>query len=269
MNKRIFYTGGCLLSALFALSSCEQEIDSFSEQSNFVYFDLPYVLNEYLVETSNREEGYTYSFEMDDETVTSYTFKVPVNAISLPANRDRNYKVQVIAGETTATNEEWDPSCIENNTIKAGELTDTLYIEVQRSQSLRSEWKTISLQIVPNEEFGVGYSNLLTVKLSFSDQVEMPEWWPQWQSYLGEYCREKFVKWREIYYLGADPNKEHISYAPTYGKPLWWDNMPYLAAYASSYYPTTMMFINVLKQYFIDNEVYPDGDTSQPRISLP
>lgn len=256
---------GCL-AALSVMTSCNKEIEGYSSDTNFVYFDMPYVLDQYGRETTEREEQMTYSFELDDASVTSHTFKIPVNASSIPTGQDRRYKVEVIAEETTATAEDWDADCLNNTVIKAGSVFDTLYVKVNRTASLRSEWKTIAFRIVPNEEFEVGYANLLTAKVTFSDQVEEPSWWPNWQRYFGEYSREKFVKWREIYYYGADPNTETLG-GPGLGKPLYWDNMPYYN-YAS-WYPTTFMFIKVLKQYFIDNEVYPDGDTTKPRITIP
>ena len=76
----------------------------------------------------------------------------------------------------------------------------------------------------------------------------------------------KYAKWQEIYFYGADPNVE--KWGPNTGKLLYWDQMPYYAGYPS-WYPSTFMFISKLKQYFIDHEVYPDGDTSKPRITLP
>lgn len=266
MNKKIYYLGGCLFGMMLTLSSCNEDIDNFEEQSNFIYFDMPHVLDEYGRETTKRVEELSYSFELDDISVTSYTFKIPVNAISLPQTEDRSYRVEVIADETTAESEDWDTGCIENKSIKAGELFDTIYVKVNRTESLKTEWRTIALRIVPNENFGVGYGNLLTAKVTFSDQLVPPDWWPSFQNYFGEFCREKFLKWREIYYLGADPNKE--KWGPNTGKPLYWDNMPYYST-VPSWYPTTFMFIKVLKQYFIDNEVYPDGDTSKPRVSIP
>lgn len=265
MKTKHIIIGSCLL-AMFAATSCNKDIEGYSAESNFVYFDMPYVLDQYGKETTERETQFSYSFELDDASVTSYTFKIPVNASSIPVDRDRRYKVEVVPEETTATADDWDADCLKHTVIKAGSVFDTVYVKVNRTESLRSEWKTIAFRIVSNEEFTEGYSNLLTAKVTFSDQVEQPEWWTKWQSYFGEYCREKFVKWREIYYYGADPNTEPYG-GPGLGKPLYWDNMPYYAM--ASWYPTTFMFIKVLKQYFIDHEVYPDGDTTKPRITIP
>ncbi len=264
--NRIDYWGGCLLGTMLLFVSCDKDIDSFEEQNHFVYFDMPYMLDEYGRKTTQRADSISYSFELDDISVTSYTFKIPVNAISLAADKDRKYKVEVVADETTATDSDWDKTSIANTVLKAGEVFDTLNVKVFRTESLRTEWKHITFRIVENEEFGVGYNNLLKAKISFSDQLEVPEWWPNWQRYFGDFCREKYLKWREIYYLGADPNKEQ--WGPNTGKPLYWGNMPYYYSYPS-WYPTTFMFVKVLKQYFIDNEVYPDGDTSKPRVTIP
>ncbi len=257
--------GGCLLG-LCALVACEKDIDKYSSETNFVYFDMPFKVNEYGQKLSERVEKLSYSFEMDDISVTSYTFKIPVGSMSLPVDYDRSYKVEVIPEETTAAPEDWDADCLNHTVIKAGEVFDTLRVKVNRTKILREEWKDIAFRIVPNEAFGEGYHNLLTAKVTFSDQVEVPNWWPTWQRYFGEPYRETIIKWREIYYLGADPNKETIG-GPGMGKPLYWDNMPYYAM--ESWYPTTFMFIRVLKQYFIDNVVYPDGDATKERILLP
>ncbi len=257
--------GGFLLG-LCALAACEKEIDTYNSESNFVYFNMPFVLDEYGRETSERMKELSYSFELDDASVTNHVFKIPVNAMSLPVDYDRSYRVEVVAEETTATSEDWDASCLSHTVIKAGEVFDTLYVTVYRTKSLRTEWKDITFRIVTNEEFGEGYHNLLTAKVTFSDQVEIPGWWPSWKRYLGEPYRETIVKWREIYYLGADPNVETIG-GSGIGKPLYWDNMPYYPN--ASWYPTTFMFIRVLKQYFIDHDVYPDGDTTKAPIKLP
>jgi hypothetical protein len=96
--------------------------------------------------------------------------------------------------------------------------------------------------------------------------LQAPSWWPSWERYFGVFVREKYAKWQEIYFYGADPNVE--KWGPNTGKLLYWDQMPYYAGYPS-WYPSTFMFISKLKQYFIDHEVYPDGDTSKPRITLP
>ena len=162
---------------------------------------------------------------------------------------------------------DWDRTSIENQVIESGSMTSTLKVPVFRA-NVGEEARIITLRLVSNDNFSVGYENLLKAKLTFSDILNPPSWWQDWKTVFGEFCREKYVKWMELYYLGADPNVEPVSYAPTYNQPLWYGNMPYLGN-DPRIYPSTFMFIKTLKKYFEENEVYPDGDTSKPRISIP
>lgn len=255
-----------LMCGLVSLASCNKDIDSFDNSKNYIYFNMPYVTDSYGNVSTTRADSIYYSFAFDDASVKSHTFKIPVNAISLPANTDRTYKVEVVTDETTATDADWDKSCLDNTVIKAGDVSDSLAVKVNRSEILRKAVKSITFRIVANDNFSEGYNNLLKAKISFSDQLDPPTWWAKWQYFIGDYSREKFLKWREIYYLGVDPNVEQYG-GPGMGKELYWDNMPYFAW--PSLYPSTSMFLRILRQYFIDNVVYPDGDTTKPRISVP
>ena len=246
--------------------SCNQDIDRFDNADNYIYFNMPFVLNQYGKETSVRQDSLSYSFALDDISVTSYVFKIPINTVGLAHSQERTYRVEVVADSSNVTDADWDKSCIENLTVKRDSLRDTLYVKVFRSEKIRSQWCHIVFRLLPNENFQLGDEKLLTAKISFSDILTPPDWWNKWQGVFGDFCREKFVKWQEIYYLGADPNVDTIG-GPGLGKPLYWDNMPYYAM--SSWYPSTFMFVRIMKQYFIDNEVYPDGDTSKPRVLLP
>ena len=142
---------------------------------------------------------------MDDPSVTSYTFKIPVNSVGLKTETDRHYKVVVNEKKTTATGTDWDMSVIEKAVIQSGTLRDTLEVKVNRTPILKKESRTITLYIENNENFQVGASELLAAKLVFSDILQAPSWWPSWERYFGVFVREKYAKWQEIYFYGADP----------------------------------------------------------------
>lgn len=243
--------------------SCDKVIDEFDNSTNYIYFDMPFILDQYGRKTTVREDSLIYSFAMDDPSVTEYTFKVPVNSVGLMTDQDRSFKVVVESG--TATKNDWDETVLSKGKISAGELIDTLRVTVKRTDVLKKEWRTITFRLEQNEHFALGATELLKAKISFTDILQPPTWWTKWERYFGEFSREKYAKWQEIYYLGADPNLE--KYGPDTGKQLYWGQMPYYVN--SDWTPSTFMFIRKLKQYFIDNEVYPDGDTSKPRITLP
>lgn len=255
-----------LLGMLFSILACNQDIDKFDNGENYIYFNMPFKTDAYGRNTTVREDSLVHSFALDDISIASYTFKIPVNTVGLKNSENRNYEVEIVTDNTTASDSQWDKSTLSNPIIKSGNLQDTLYITVYRTPDLRATWKNITFRLLANDNFKLGDRNLLTAKISFTDILLPPTWWSKWQGVFGEFCREKFVKWQEIYYEGADPNLETIG-GPGLGKPLYWNNMP--NSTVSSWYPSTYMFIRILKQYFIDNVVYPDGDTTKPRVSLP
>lgn len=243
--------------------SCDKAIDEFNNSTNYIGFNMPFQVDKYGKALSAREDSLMYSFAMDDLSVTEYTFKIPVNVVGLKTDHDRAFKVIVDSTNTVAG--DWDDSVLEKAMISSGHLIDTLKITVKRTPILKKEWRYITFRLEPNEHFELGASELLRAKVSFTDILTPPNWWANWANYFGDFSREKYAKWQEIYYLGVDPNVEQ--YGPDAGKQLYWGQMPYYNM--GSWYPSTVMFISKLKQYFIDNEVYPDNDRSKPRISLP
>ena len=260
-----YWTACWLLGILVAFVSCQNDdIDSFDTSSSYIYFDIPYLTDANGENTTSRSDSISYSFALDDLDVTYTTLNVVVKTIGMATDYDRPYNIELINETTTATSAEWDQSILNNRSIKAGELTDTIHLVVQRSEELQEQWMQINLRILPNENFQIGYGNLQTVKVSFSDILSMPSWWPGWAGQFGPFYREVYLKWIEIYYEGADPNTNIDN-----GEPLYWDNMPSSSANYTSWYPVLAMYLTQLKEYFEVNTIYPDGDESLPPIKLP
>lgn len=263
MKKILF---GTILSLMMVSQiACNQDIDGFDNSVNYITFDLPYEIDAYGRKTGRRVDSLFYSFAMDGPEVMSYVFKVPVNASGLTVNRSRAYNVVVNPELSTAESRDWEAASLKEASVDANCLRDTLEVIVKRTDILKNEMKSLVIELLDNENFSLGAQELLRMKLVFADILQEPSWWKSWESYFGPFVREKYQKWQEIYYLGADPNVEQ--YGPDQGKQLYWDQMPYYNV--AGWYPSTVMFIGKLKQYFIDNEVYPNGDKSLPRITLP
>lgn len=263
MKKIKIYLFTALL--LPTLASCEKDIRAFDNGTNYIHFNMPFVLDRYSRPTTERVDSIFYSFALDDKSVTTYTFKVPVNTVGLASDVDRPYRVEIDTEQTTATADDWSPSILDDLSIKAGELRDTIFLTVNRNPGIADQWHTIVLNMLPSDDFTLGVASLQSARISFTDMLIPPDWWDMWDGYFGEFVKEKYLKWQEIYYLGADPNVQ--TSGPKEGVPYYWDNMP--TSTVASWYPVTFMYIRILKQYFIDNEVYPDGDTTKPRITLP
>lgn len=93
MKKIILYMTLCLIGMVQV--ACDQDIDGFDNSTNYIYFDLPFQLDQYGRKTTERVDSLVYSFAMDDPSVTSYTFKIPMNSVGLKTETDRHYKVVV------------------------------------------------------------------------------------------------------------------------------------------------------------------------------
>ena len=158
MKKIILYMTLCLIGMVQV--ACDQDIDGFDNSTNYIYFDLPFQLDQYGRKTTERVDSLVYSFAMDDPSVTSYTFKIPVNSVGLKTETDRHYKVVVNEKKTTATGTDWDMSVIEKAVIQSGTLRDTLEVKVNRTPILKKESRTITLYIENNEnEKALDYIN--------------------------------------------------------------------------------------------------------------
>ena len=75
---------------------------------------------------------------------------------------------------------------------------------ISREPELQERWMQVCMRILPNDNFRLGYGNLETVKVSFSDILSEPSWWSSWANVFGPFYREVYLKWIEIYYEGAD-----------------------------------------------------------------
>ena len=202
-----------------------------------------------------------YSFALDPETVTDTTINVVVKTIGMAADYDRPYGIEVVTDNTTATSAEWDPSIINNRSIKAGELTDTIRMTIQRTDVMAHQWMHVTLRVLPNEHFALGYGNLEEVLVSFSDILAKPDWWDTYMGYgyFGNYYPEVYRKWIEIYQEGVDPMRH-----PYNGEPMYWDNMPPSPSFYS--YPVMGLYYRQLQEYFLENDIIPEGGTEPIRI---
>lgn len=253
---------GWLLGLLVVAGACDSDsIDSYDTSTSYIYFDVPYVIGSDGTETTYREDSIMYSFALDPETVTDTTINVVVKTIGMAADYDRPYGIEIVTDNTTATSAEWDPSIINNRSIKAGELTDTIRMTIQRTDVMAHQWMHVTLRVLPNEHFALGYGNLEEVLVSFSDILAKPDWWDTYMGYgyFGNYYPEVYRKWIEIYQEGVDPMIN-----PDNGEPMYWNNMPSFPQFYN--YPVMGLYYRQLQEYFLENDIIPEGGTEPIRI---
>ncbi len=247
------------LTCLSLLGCKENDLVEFKPDESFISFALPDLSNrpaERYVDSTN------YSFATDTTIgIREKTIAIPVAIGGIAKAEDRRYTYEINPLS------EYDKSLIEISepVIAGGKYIDTLYVKLKRSAKLSEKEMTLILNLKDNENFKVGHQYNSELKIVFSDILNEPTWWNTWASVMGPYHKEVLQKWMQIYYLGADMSPD--LYTGVAGPIYYWNNMPSSAV--SSWYPITYMYIEVLKKYFQDNVVYPNGDSSMERILLP
>lgn len=256
MMKKYIY----LLIPIIAFScKKDQEIASYDAGKSYAYFAL-----ENPDRSSSKTQLYidslTFSFAYEAATSKEKKIAIPVNIIGKPEDVDRRYSYTVDEKKTTI-----DQALLEfsDPIIRAGKIQDTLFITVRRGEVLKTASFALVLNMQPNESFELGHLYNTKIKLSIDDQLLEPEWWKRWVNVMGQYHREVYRLWMDIYYEGADPSDTGDENKPQY----YWDNMPYSPV--KSWYPVTFMYMDQLKKHLENNAVYPDGDTSKDRLYLP
>ena len=75
-----------------------------------------------------------------------------------------------------------------------GQSTDVFSVVLRKTESLKDKEVYLTLRLVENENFALGYVGYRDVKIRFNDKIVKPLWWTDdvVKGYLGEYSFEKF-----------------------------------------------------------------------------
>ncbi|WP_343561663.1 DUF4843 domain-containing protein [Sphingobacterium sp.] len=258
MNSISIYN--LFLSVIFLFSSCDKsdELTGYNTTDAFLYFGELKLKNQ---EPQQTTDAINFSFALENDSTSGMTLALPIILIGQAAKEDRAISVGLIANEKEYPS---DLVQISTPTLRKNHFQDTLFVYIKRAQELKQKIFSFQISLHENEKFKLGPASKTTFKLSLTDQLLEPHWWVGWKDYFGEYKKEVYKKWIEIYYPGAD----HTPPRFTGDKPNFaWNNMPPYPAI--TLYPVTFYFMEELKKYFRNNVVYPDGDSDKPRIYLP
>lgn len=255
----------CSIVAGLFTTSCDQSNDlMFDTHQQYIWFSMPFVQTIYGQDTEVRQDSIHYSFSLDGPEIDHHVFKLPVNVAGIARDYDRPFTVEVIREKTDADDETWDIAAVQHPIIHKNTVFDTLYIRVERTKELQSSYKHIALRLKPNDNFQLSDSVYAEAMLSYTDILTAPNWWSSWGNIFGTFCPETYLKWRELYYKGADPTANLYDPSQTYYYHC--DNMP--PTPQLSWYPILKMYLGLLQNYFNENEIYPYGDTTKPRIQI-
>ncbi|MGN6417022.1 MAG: DUF4843 domain-containing protein [Pseudobacter sp.] len=261
MKQLLHYTYLVIVSVATMLTGCSKDktVDIFNTARSYIYFGVP---NTAIRPVEVYIDSISYSFAMDNPDLEEKTFAIPVKIAGTSTEQDRRFTYSI-----TAESSNYDPSLVSFSepVIRSGKVSDTLYIKIKKGAALRNNIMQFTIQLKEDNEFLIGNKYNEKLRIIFTNQLLEPKWWFTWRNQFGTFYPEVYERWIQVYYLGADPSPDLYTAAP--GPVYYWNNMPTSAT--ASWYPVTFMYVNFLKQYFIDNAVYPNGDQTLPRILLP
>lgn len=248
------------LTVIILATGCQEKdnLDLFDVDNSYVEFGQPTAWANY---HQLYIDSTSFSFAIQSVEVDKVTFAIPVLIIGQRQSEDREYNVRINKDETTINLALMELS---RPIIRSGRFVDTLFISVKKDQALKKRVFSLTIDLVGNGIFEIGGTSRTSCRFLISDQLVEPLWWTRWSSYFGQYRPEVYRQWIRTYIPGLDITPPLL---PTEKPNYSWKNMPLYASEPD--YPVTFMYIEQLKKYFHDNEVYPNGDRSLPRIYLP
>ncbi len=244
---------------VYFLVGCKENEDiiAYDQSKSYIYFayqDPKKSIESYLKELD-------YSFVFEKEGTDEKKIAIPVKKTGLPFKKEVEFSYQINAEETTMPEGSYS---IQPPIFHADKYVDTLYITVKNVPEIAVEQLRLSISLKNNLNFELADQDLGTFTLNVSNILTQPTWWTTYLKVFGTYYVEVYKQWILIYYQGADPNVNSRN-----GQAYYWNNMPTSASSLQTSYPVTYYHILKLKEYFEKNIVYPNGDTSKPRILLP
>lgn len=178
---------GCAFLTM-SLQSCDQQkVESF-DSKHALFFDRWKMLSD-----NKRERidtvGYSFSHYMG-KTELVHDFKISL--IGNLLTEDVEYSVIVVDSLTTALPEQY--TLPEHPVFHKGQATDVFSVVVYKTESLKDKEVYLTLRLIENENFELGYVGYRDVKIRFNDKIVKPLWWNKdvVEGYLGEYSFEKF-----------------------------------------------------------------------------
>ena len=224
MNRLSYYF---LLSCVALLWSCDQDIDYPDQGKDRIQFQ------HYTVDWNgnrNYSDSTLFSFGLIPSEVREDTLKLPVEYLGNGSDRDRTYKVSIVADSTTAVEGVHYLAFNSLQTFRANELTDTLYIVVLR-EALSKDYAEgenirLELKLEATDDFALGLDGGIQRKIVFNDFMAEPTWWQG--SLSGSFGFYHPKKWK---FLIEEIGDEELA---TYGSIPYDRNSPEIKSYVNS-----------------------------------
>lgn len=205
--------GLSLLVMLLTLGACEQSLMSY-EGPESIYFSMQ--------KNANPEEDIYLpyaSLNLMNLSGNEVEYGLNVMATGDPKDYDRPYLVSIVADSTTAV-AGTDYVLPEGGVIKAGEVSDSLYVKLIKNDKLLETSVRLYVQVLPNEHFSTDLTQFghdgreynvydpRVYDLTFTSMITMPYWWESYDEdnivengNLGYFTVKKIMLLNELYGL--------------------------------------------------------------------
>jgi hypothetical protein len=206
---------GCLglLVMLAFFTACEKSLMTY-EGPESIYFSMQ--------KNANPEESVYLpdaSINLMNQVGSEVEFGFNVMVTGEPKDYDRPYRVGVVADSTTAV-AGTDFILPEGGVIKAGHVSDSLYVKLLKNDELQKKSVRLYVQVLPNEHFSTNFTQFAhdgreynvfdprVYDLTFTSMMTKPYWWESYSTSnpvengnLGYFTAKKITLLNELYSL--------------------------------------------------------------------
>lgn len=206
---------GCLglLVMLAFFTACEKSLMTF-EGPESIYFSMQ-------KNADPEEDIYLFdaSINLMNQVGSEVEYGLNVVVTGEPKDYDRPYRVGVVADSTTAVSGV-DFILPEGGVIKAGQVSDSLYVKLLKNDDLQKKSVRLYVQVLPNEHFSTSFSQFghlgreynvfdpRVYDLTFTSMMSKPFWWESYSTSnpvengnLGYFTVKKITLLNELYSL--------------------------------------------------------------------
>lgn len=174
-NRLIF-----ILVAALCIASCEKGLENYSG-SDYIRFGSEF-----------EADSVEYNFGLAG-VVDASRIAVEVKVTGEVCDYDREYSLAVGSKSTAREGVNFSIPAA-NRVVRAGHVTDTLWIEVMNTPELRDGRVYLQLDLVENANFELCFPESNSCRIFLTDKVERPSWWDSWHETdgLGSYSETKY-----------------------------------------------------------------------------